>query len=344
MSALSVGVMGAGAIGTYVGARLQAAGAEVIFVGRPRLAAEFAQHELALFDVNGSEPSVKFAPSDVRFETEPDALASCDVVLVAVKSGATRDVGRTLAKIIAPSAVVVSLQNGVRNADLLREELPDRIVLGGIVSFNVVPGEAGQMRQATTGPLVIEAHDDARVKALAALCEASGMETELSPEIRPMQWAKLVINLNNAISALTDVPTQQLVFDPAYRRILAAVMAEALSVLERAGVRVGKVGPLPVRLFPKMLKLPTPILRVASRLQVEIDPEARSSMWQDLSLRRPTEIDELNGEIVALARKHDPENGAPLNERIVALIREAETAAKGSPALSAAALSSALGL
>jgi 2-dehydropantoate 2-reductase len=101
--------------------------------------------------------------------------------------------------------------------------------------------------------------------------------------------------------------------------------------MRAAGIEPARLGPIPVRFFPLILSLPTPILRVIARAQLKIDPEARSSMWEDLEKRRATEVDYLNGEVVRLAAKHGAK--APLNERIVALVHEVEAAKNGSPQL-----------
>jgi 2-dehydropantoate 2-reductase len=111
-------------------------------------------------------------------------------------------------------------------------------------------------------------------------------------------------------------------------------------VLDAAGIAPGKLGAVPVRFFPALLSLRAPLLRVAARAQLEMDPEARSSMWEDLERRRETEVELLNGEIVRLAKEHGVR--APLNERIVEMVRAAEKDAKGSPGLAPDAFWSAL--
>ena len=178
------------------------------------------------------------------------------------------------------------------------------------------------------------------MRALALQLEACGFEVELSSNIRAMQWAKLIMNLNNAVGALTDVPTRELLFTQEYRRILAAIMAEALAVMKQAGVHPAKLGAIPVGLFPLMLRLPTPVLRVVARAQLKIDPQARSSMWEDVSRGRLTEVDFLNGEIVRLAASCGAE--APLNRRVVELVHEVEARGRGSPRLGAEGLWGAL--
>lgn len=334
---MKIGVLGAGSIGCYVGGRLAADGHDVVFVGRTRVRDELRASGLTLEDgTPRGAATARIAPERIRFELDPGVLTERDVVLVCVKSAQTGEIALPE----DPSVLYVSMQNGVRNADVLRERLPGRPVQGGIVGFNVVSKGGGVFRRATTGPLVIEASEDARVGSLAGALERAGFETEVARDIRAMQWSKLLMNLNNAVSALTDAPTPALVFDPAYRRILAALIGEALSVLGRAGIAPKRLGPLPPRIYPLVLKLPTPLLRLALRTQLRLDPEARSSMWEDLVRGRATEVDYLNGEIVRLAASAGAD--APLNARIVELVHDAERAGRGSPKTSAEALWSAL--
>ena len=117
-------------------------------------------------------------------------------------------------------------------------------------------------------------------------------------------------------------------------------MEEALGVLAAAGESTARLGALPARLFPFVLRLPGALVRVIAGAQVKIDPEARSSMWEDLSRGRLTEVDHLNGEIVrvaaAIGRK------APLNRRMVEIVHDAEKKGGGSPKLSADELWAAL--
>lgn len=338
-SDLRIGIAGAGAIGCYVGGVLQSLGASVLFLGRARLQAELTTHGLRLSSLAAAADRV-VAATDIRFVTEPSGLAGCNVVLVACKSAQTADIASSLS--LAPGTVVISMQNGVRNPEVLRRALPSCRVLGGIVGFNVVSKGEGRFRQATTGPLVFEAEADARVDALSALLRRGGFALETPRDVVPLQWSKLVMNLNNAVSALSDRPTAELLFASDYRRILAAIMAEALGVLRASGTRTARLGALPPRVFPFLLRLPTPLLKVLARAQLKVDPEARSSMWEDLAQRRLTEVDYLNGEIVRLAARANM--AAPLNARIVSLVHEVEQAKTGSPKLSAPALREALGI
>jgi 2-dehydropantoate 2-reductase len=234
----------------------------------------------------------------------------------------------------------VSLQDGVRNADVLRTGLGGRRVLGGVVGFNVVPKGQGTFLRATTGRLVLEACRERHAESLLGALDGAGFDVEAVADVRSVQWAKLIMNLNNAVSALSGVPTREILMSRGYRAILGATIAEALEVLRAAHVRPARLGLFPVSSFPALLRLPTPVLRVFARAQLRIDPEARSSMWEDLARGRPTEVDELNGEIVRLASEHGMD--APLNRRVVELVHDVEAKASGCPAMSPEALWQAL--
>jgi 2-dehydropantoate 2-reductase len=332
--ALKIGIMGAGAIGSYVGGRLAAEGVDVVFVSRHALSPAFDATGFSLVELGGERRAL--ARSKIVHTTDVASLSDRDVVLCCVKSGATADVAGQLKAVLPRGVIAVSLQNGMHNGEVLRAGLPEQIVLAGIVGFNVVSREGGVFQRTTSGPLVIEAHPDERVAALGRTLERSGFEVKIAADVQALQWAKLVMNLNNAVSALSDVPTKDLLFSSGYRKVLAAIVAESVRVLRKAGIRTASLTGLPVSWMPLLLGLPTPILRVVASTQLKIDPDARSSMWEDLVKGRPTEVDQLNGEIVRLAESCGAH--APINRRVVEVVHRYEKEGRGSPGLAPEAL------
>ncbi len=337
---IRIGVMGAGAVGCYLGGLLADRGYPVTLVGRARVCGEVAVSGLVLTGME--QRSRRVSPQQLMMTTDAQALATADLVLVATKSSHTAVAGQQLSAVLRPDAVIASMQNGLRNGDVLRTALPQHHVLNGIVGFNVRSLGDGRFRQTSSGQLVFEATDHPAVIEIARVLGDCGLDVELRQDIRALQWTKLVMNLNNAISALSGAPTPQLLFNPRYRAVVRAVIDEALGVLRAAKVKPARLGLVPVAMFPRMLRLPTPLLRVALRAQLKVDPEARSSMWEDLTRGRTTEVDELNGAIVELAGKHGCD--APLNRRIVAVIHDVETRRNGSPTWSPDRLQEVLGL
>ncbi|MFG2196605.1 2-dehydropantoate 2-reductase [Streptomyces sp. NPDC048639] len=319
---LSIAVLGAGSIGCHTGGLL-AGTADVTLIGRDAAMETLRRNGLTL--TGGSRSAQLTVPGDLRVATGPDAAAGADYVLIAVKSSATSAAARELAPHLGPSTVVVSLQNGLHNTAAIRREIPDRTVLAGTVPYNVVQTDPGVFHQGSAGPLSIEAHDRA-VPLLSAFTTA-GMAAETRGDMREVQYAKLLINLNNALNALSDLPLRAELSQRVYRRCLALCQTEALAVLRAAGAKPARLTPVPAGLIPYMLRLPDGLFGVVAASTLRIDAHARSSMWEDLQRGRRTEMDELQGEIVALAQQHGL--AAPVNARLVELVREAETAGPG---------------
>ncbi|HLT59706.1 MAG TPA: 2-dehydropantoate 2-reductase [Microlunatus sp.] len=320
-------VYGAGSVGCYVGGRLAATGAEVLLVGRRRIAEEIAEHGLRLTDLGGAE--LRVPPDGVPVITGPTDLAGVGLVLVTVKSVATAAAAAELGRVLRPGIPVISFQNGLRNAELLREALPDHRALAGMVQCNVVHRGPGHFHAATSGGL--EVTDDPALQPYLEAFQRAGLPLRRHADLTPVQWAKLLLNLNNAINALSGLPLRQELADRAFRRCLALAVGEALRVLRYAGVEVARLTPLPPRLLPALLAAPNPVYRLLAGSMLRIDPAARSSMSDDLEAGRPTEVEELNGEVVRLAQRIG--TPAPVNLRLVELIRAAEAGmARGWPA------------
>jgi 2-dehydropantoate 2-reductase len=248
-------------------------------------------------------------------------------VLVAVKSADTPEIADAIALHAPPDAVIVSLQNGVANAALLRRRLPGRAVLAAMVPFNVIAAGEGRFHRATSGDIVIE-RDAADT---AARLSVPGLAMRLTSDIAGVQWGKLLVNLNNAINALSGLPLREQLSDPEWRRLFADQIAEGLVAVRVEGIHPVSPTPVPLSWVPHLLRLPDALFAIALAPAMKIDPQARSSMWEDLERRRRTEIDYLQGVITAIADRH--ELNVPLSRRIAALIAAAETAKQGSPRL-----------
>ena len=316
---MTVAVYGAGGIGCYIGGRLAAGGADVVFIGRQRLAGELAQHGLRLTDYLGADLAV---PADrIRYETTPDAAAKADLVLVTVKSAGTATAADELASVLEPGAIVVSFQNGIRNGEVLQERLPDHTVLTGMVPFNVLNRGGGTFHQGTEGALDVQ--QSAALQPYQEAFERAGLPLEQHDEILPVQWAKLLLNLNNPVNALSDLPLRDELAQRSYRRCLAAAQAETLSLLKAAGITPAQLTALPAHRLPSVLRLPDFLFKRLAGKMLAIDPYARTSMWEDLRAGRRTEIDYLNGEVVRLAESLGRE--APVNAKLIELIRTAES-------------------
>ena len=310
-------ILGAGAIGCYVGGRLALAGQRVTFVGRPRVIDALAAHGLAVTDLEGfnghlAGTALKLAASlrEVALNDEPT------VILLCVKGGATQSAAREVAEVCAPGTVIVSLQNGVDNVARIRSAAPQMPVLAGMVPYNVVMQTIHQAHRASMGSLQIE-RSPASQQFLAAFND-SGLPTLLIDDMRAVQWGKLLLNLNNPVNALSELPLQAQLRNRDYRRVLADLQREALAVMALAGIAPAQVTAVKPRILPHLLRLPNWLFtRLAARM-LRMDAKARSSMADDLNQGRVTEIDDLCGAVVRLA--HANGRRAPLNEAMCQII------------------------
>lgn len=309
---------GAGSVGCFVGAAWQAAGLPVAFVGRQRTQQDVEKHGITISDGDGAR--LHLPAGSVSFSTSPKALADAGVIALSVKSYDTEAAAREIAKHGPAGATVISLQNGVSNVGRLKELLPGFDVVQGMVPYNVAYLGSGRWHKGVAGELVAESRPV--TEAIAARIGRRTGQLRTTTDIDGLAWGKLLINLNNAVNALSGKSLLEQLSDRGYRRIVAASMVETLAVLKEAGIRPAKLGPIPPDLLPYAIAAPDLLFRNTILKAQRIDPHARSSMADDLAAGRRTEIDYLNGEVVKLARS--VKMRAPVNEAIVSLVKQAE--------------------
>ena len=307
-------VLGAGAIGLYLGGRLAHSGVKVHFVGRPPVIEALSNSGLRCIDLQGQAHHVP--PAALSLSTDVPAEINPALTLLTVKGPQTSAASRQLATALTAGSVVLSMQNGVDNLRRLQEAAPRLNSLAGMVPFNVVQSAPGEVRQTSDGKLAAQRHPVTR-EWQARFAEA-GLDLKLHSDMRSVQWAKLILNLNNPVNALSGLPLRQQLLDSRYRRLLSDLQFEALAVIQQAKIPLARVTPLPTAWIPHLLRLPTPVFRLLASAMLRIKADARSSMYDDRRSGRSTEISDLCGAVVRLAQQHG--QSAPLNEAMVRLI------------------------
>lgn len=293
-------VMGAGAVGCFHGAMLARGGHEVTLVGRPRHVEAVNRDGLRLDTAHSSFRVAVRAQSVV---TAADA-AQADVVLVCVKSGDSERAAAELAPHVSANAVVLSLQNGVDNADRIAQVL-GRPAMPAIVYVAVEMAGPGKVRHHGRGELLIG--ESARSAEIAAGFSDAGVPTTISSDITVALWDKLVINcVFNALSAIPHLPYGALVQREGVVAVMHDVIDECVAVAQAAGIRLS----------------PDPhaaIQAIATSMATQC-----SSTGQDLAAGRRSEIDHLNGYIVR--RGQALRVPTPVNRVLHTLVRLMEPA------------------
>jgi len=312
-------IFGAGSVGCYLGGRLISGGASVRMIGRDAQARQLHSCGLTLTGLRGNLEKVRAEHIDFVVDN-PQAATGAELILFTVKSAATEQAGRSLAAFLNAGSTVISFQNGLDNTAVLQRLIPQCTVLAGMVPFNVLSRGEGVFHQGSEGRLMVQ-RDLALAPHLAQF-SAAGLTLEQRDDMPAVQRAKLLLNLNNAINALCGVPLKAELSQRNYRRCLAAAQREGLRLFSAAQQSVAALTAVPAHWLPFLLEMPDMFFKLVANRMLAIDPLARSSMWEDLEAGRTSEVDWLNGELLRLAARIGIE--APVNQRLLALIRAAE--------------------
>lgn len=319
---LRIAVLGAGSIGCFVGGCWQVAGLAVTFIGRPSFASDIAGYGLTLSDYSGWQETI--SPDEVDYRCDLEGLAGADIIALCVKSGATADAAKQIAQFGREGAIVLSLQNGISNVEVLERELGARFtVVRGMVPYNVAYMGEGRFHKGVAGDLY--AVDRPEMRAFAEQIGPSPGALKLSTDMLGLAWGKLLINLNNAVSALSGKTLLDELRERDYRRVFASSMREGLQLLRKARIEPAKVGTVGPKLLPWVISAPDWLFNNVFLKKWKIDAKARSSMADDLAAGRRTEVDYINGELVRLADQLGLD--APVNRKVVELVRKAEAGA-----------------
>lgn len=314
-------IFGAGAIGCYVGAIWADAGCNITLLGRKSL---YSLRETGLSASNGiTLPPASFT-SNPTLAHDPSVLKSAKLIVVAVKSTALPQVIADISAHSAPTTPILCLLNGIKPVRDLRAAFPNREIAAGMVPYNVVWTDSATLQRSSIGNIALE-RTPAMIELAIALKNAIEPVT-LSDTISAVQHGKLLLNLNNPINALSGKTLYHQLRERPYRRAYGAVLQEAITVLNHANIAHAKSGPLPAAKIVKMLRTPNWFFNIFVLPRQKLDPNSQTSMAQDLSAGKPTEIDTINGEILHIAQQSGI--SAPINTKLVDLIKKAENGGK----------------
>ena len=297
-----IAVVGAGAVGGYFGGVLARTGAPVVMIGRPAFV-EAAKKNGLFLDTLQFQESVR-----VEASTELSAVRGAEIVLFCVKTTDNAETARALAPLLAPGALVLSMQNGVDNVEQIRAAAAIEAIPSVVYVAASVP-EPGRVKHVGRGDLVV-GPDNERTKKIEALFSRAGVGCRISENIEGELWTKLVWNCAlNAVSALGRAKYGQIASSGDAWKVVETAVYEVLAVAKAAGIR------------PTGLEDPKAALAGALKIATQM-AEALSSTGQDLNRRKRTEIDSLNGYI----SRRGAELGVPtpVNHTLYALVKLAE--------------------
>jgi 2-dehydropantoate 2-reductase len=296
---MRVAVVGAGAIGSLFGGLLTEAGADVWLVDVRQDHVDAITEQGLRIDREGSTRTVR-----ARATTDPGQVGEADLIIVLVKSPDTAAAAGMVRAVAGPESLLLTLQNGLGNAEILAGIVQPSRVMAGTTSQGVTVLGPGHIRHAGIGPTVIgmsSGGDHARAVGVARFLDTAGIETTADENILAILWDKLFVVVGvNAITALTGIKTGRLLEIEAGRKLVRAAVEEAVAVALAKGVEVQT----------------DPVGHVFEVIRATA--KNRTSMGQDVDNKRPTEIGAINGAVVREADKLCLD--VPVNRTLVALI------------------------
>jgi len=273
---MKIAVMGAGAVGCYYGGMLARAGHDVTLIGRLQHV-EAIERDGLLLDTRSFTTHVP-----IRSSTEASAVADASLVLFCVKSTDTENAAELMRPHLMSGVLLLTLQNGVDNADRLHAALPEHEVAAAVVYVATEMAGPGHIKHHGRGELVIAA--SRRSADIAAMLVQAGIPTEVSDNVPGALWAKLILNCAyNALSAITQMPYGRILGGAegdGVRAVIRDVVNECLAVANASGVTV-----------------PGDVWGAVERI-AQTMPTQFSSTAQDLARGKRSEIDYLNGHVM----------------------------------------------
>jgi 2-dehydropantoate 2-reductase len=297
-----IAVIGAGAVGGYFGGMLARAGAPVIFVGRPSFA-QAVQKDGLLLDTTQFKEHVRVTAS-----SELSAARDAEIVLFCVKTTDTASTAKELAKIVAPGAILVSMQNGADNAEQIRAASGLNALAAAVYVAAAVPAP-GTVKHVGRGDLVL-GPDNEKTRKVAEIFVRAKVPCRISENLTGELWTKLVWNCAlNALSALGKVTYGEIIASADAKQLLEGTVYEVLAVARAAGIQ------------PPGLEDPKVALAGAYKIAEQMSA-TRSSTAQDMMRGKLTEIDSLNGFVACKGREVGVPT--PLNHALYTLVKLAE--------------------
>ncbi|WP_105189597.1 2-dehydropantoate 2-reductase [Pseudoalteromonas sp. T1lg48] len=312
---MRIAVFGAGSTGCYLGALLSAAGLRVSLICRARIKDAIVNNGgIHISDYQGLDKTLM--PKELL--TEPQGQRF-DMVFVTLKCHQLQTALPQLLALTDEHSELVFMQNGLGSFEAIKNQFGARSCVFGITPFNVLQ-QGAHFHKGTEGEFVFA--KTVRTEQIAKALREHGFNCQLEAQMESVIYGKLLLNLNNALNAVADMPIKKELENKALRHVLAAAMREWLGVCKAMNIELAQFTKVKPALVPVILSLPNWLFKRVASAMLDIDPKARSSMWEDIQAGRKTEIAYLNGAVVALGERYGVET--PVNQAIVACIEKRE--------------------
>ena len=298
-------IMGAGGVGAYYGARLQQAGEDVTLCARGANLLALKEHGLAVKSFKGD------FHVNVRATGDPWDFAPYDLILFAVKSYDTDSAARQIKGCLAKDGILMTIQNGVENEEVLCKHFPRECVMGGNSRVGADMAAPGKLNHTALGMIEfgeLDGQITPRANRLKELFERAGIYGELTSDLKTIRWYKLMgNNSTNSVSALTHTTLGQMLESEEGYNLVRTLMLETLAVGRAEGAKV----------VDERVDLQLEQIRKINAYAI------KTSTLQDLEKGKPLEYEAISGAVVRAAKRHNMR--VPTTESVYALLKLLES-------------------
>ncbi|MFP4268577.1 MAG: ketopantoate reductase family protein [Spirochaetaceae bacterium] len=299
---MKIAILGSGAMGSLFGGMLSQHGAEVVLFDINKAHVDAVNGKGLLIEESSTGEQTRVHP---KASTDPKSVEGSDYYIVFVKSTATEQVAKNFLPHTSRDTVVITMQNGVGNEEILRGVFGEHRTAAGVTSQGATYLGPGAIRHAGSGPtyLCMSDRNNKKLEPFLEVLNTSGFETHIEENIQDLIWSKLIINVGiNALTALTGLHNGELLDYEDTKEIMKDLTDEAVAVAEANNITLTHENPLET------------LYEVARKTEAN-----RSSMLQDFDRGSRTEIEFINFAIVREGEKLGIPT--PVNKTLARLVR-----------------------
>lgn len=315
---MKIAVLGAGAIGSLIAGYLKLKGEDVALIGRPEA--------VRAIDINGLKISGVKGEFKVIVDAYDALLFNPDLLILATK---TQDIDSALSCNVnfLKGTTVLTTQNGVRADDITAKYVPKDKIISSIVMFGATYLELGKVVHNFEGNWILgkvfgNSTDRSLIDISLTLDEA--FPTVISQNIKGMKYLKIFVNANNCLPAILGISMQEAFADLNISRISVEIWKEGFDIINKAGIELVSLPGFPLENITRLTSLPSPeAAKIFCGIMSNLSKDPLyGSILQSIKRGRPSEIEYLNGEFVALAQ--GLKLNASLNKRLVEMVKIVE--------------------
>jgi len=244
---------------------------------------------------------------DLNINSNPAILSDCNLIFIFVKSYSTEDAVKSIKNNIKPDSIVISLQNGLGNYDIISKHIPDERIIYGTTTIGAAKTDASTVKFGGTGSITIGGKNKKNLDITEKLLNNSGFNVSVTSNPEKAVWEKAIINAGiNPLGAILSVPNGEIIKNEYALDLQKKIITESVTTAETLGLDIKT---------EYMIDLTKKVCLNTSA--------NRCSMLQDIANKKRTEIDSINGKIIEYGKRFNLET--PVNETIYSLIKAMET-------------------